>query len=101
MLRAELDRVRHDVNTVRLHAGIGYVTPGDEHDGRGPAIRQARKDGTTVSLRCLVSGRVDLAVFGVDVEFPCPPVTTKVSRPSLVYARSGPNFGPTGNWPNL
>jgi hypothetical protein len=23
-------------NTVRLHAGIGYVTPDDEHEGRGP-----------------------------------------------------------------
>jgi hypothetical protein len=25
-----------------LHAGIGYVTPDDEHEGRGPAIRRAR-----------------------------------------------------------
>ena len=45
VLRAELDRVRNDYNTVRLHAGIGYVTPDDEHEGRGPAIRKARKDG--------------------------------------------------------
>jgi hypothetical protein len=27
-------------NTVRLHAGIGYVTPDDEHEGRGPTIRR-------------------------------------------------------------
>lgn len=26
---------------VRLHEGIGYVTPADEHHGRGYAIRSA------------------------------------------------------------
>jgi putative transposase len=30
---------------VRLHAGIDYVTPDDEHHGRGPAIRRAREKG--------------------------------------------------------
>ena len=45
VLRAELEVVRHDYNTRRLHAGIGYVTPDDEHEGRGPGIRKARKDG--------------------------------------------------------
>jgi hypothetical protein len=45
VLRAELAVVRHDYNTVRLHAAIGYVTPADEHDGRGPRIRAARKRG--------------------------------------------------------
>jgi putative transposase len=45
LLRAELAVVRHDYNTVRLHAGIGYVTPADEHDGRGPRIRAARRRG--------------------------------------------------------
>ncbi len=44
-LTLELDRVRTEYNTVRLHAGIGYVTPDDEHHGRGDAIRQARRDG--------------------------------------------------------
>jgi putative transposase len=44
-LRAELAIVRHEYNTVRLHAGIGYVTPADEHDGRGPRIRAARRRG--------------------------------------------------------
>ena len=44
-LDAELARVRDEYNTVRLHAGIGYVTPDDEHDGRGEGIRQARRDG--------------------------------------------------------
>lgn len=45
VLRAELDRIRVHYNTVRLHAAIGYVTPDDEHQGRGPAIRTARRDG--------------------------------------------------------
>lgn len=44
-LAAELDLVRVEFNTVRLHAGIGYVTPDDEHQGRGPAIRKQRRDG--------------------------------------------------------
>ena len=45
VLRAELALVRVEYNTVRLHAGIGYVTPDDEHEGRGPAIRRARRVG--------------------------------------------------------
>lgn len=45
VLEAELERVRHDYNAVRLHQGIGYVTPNDEHEGRGDAIRQARIEG--------------------------------------------------------
>lgn len=44
-LDAELARVRTEYNEVRLHAGIGYVTPDDEHYGRGDALRQARRDG--------------------------------------------------------
>jgi putative transposase len=44
-LEAELDRVRTEYNTVRLHAGIGYVTPDDEHEGRGDQLRKARADG--------------------------------------------------------
>jgi putative transposase len=45
MLDRELARVRHQYNTVRLHAAIGYVTPDDEHHGRGPQIRRARAAG--------------------------------------------------------
>ena len=30
---------------MRLHAAVGFVTPDDEHSGRGDAIRQARRDG--------------------------------------------------------
>ena len=45
VLRAELDVIRPHWNGVRLHAGIGYVTPDDEHEGRGPAIRKAREAG--------------------------------------------------------
>lgn len=44
-LNVELEAIRHQYNTVRLHAAIGYVTPDDEHQGRGPAIRHARRQG--------------------------------------------------------
>lgn len=46
-LDIELGHVRAGYNSVRLHASIGYVTPDDEHEGRGEAIRQARRDGLT------------------------------------------------------
>ncbi len=35
VLRAELEAQRTHYNTVRLHAGIGYVTPDQEHRGEG------------------------------------------------------------------
>jgi transposase InsO family protein len=44
-LDTELARIRTEYNTVRLHASIGYVTPDDEHHGRGPTIRRARAAG--------------------------------------------------------
>lgn len=44
-LRAEIAVVREHYNTVRLHQGIGYVTPDDEHEGRGETIRKAREAG--------------------------------------------------------
>jgi putative transposase len=44
-LDTELARVRNEYNTIRLHASIGYVTPDDEHHGRGPDIRRARAAG--------------------------------------------------------
>jgi len=44
-LDSELARIRGEYNTVRLHASIGYVTPDDEHHGRGPGIRRARAAG--------------------------------------------------------
>jgi putative transposase len=43
VLHAELARGRY--KGVRLHAGIGYVTPDDEHSGRGAQIRTARRQG--------------------------------------------------------
>ena len=45
VLAVELDRARRHYNTVRLHEAVGYVTPNDEHEGRGDKIRQARRDG--------------------------------------------------------
>src|SRR5699024_7612889 len=44
-LPAELPEIRSHYNGVRLHEGLGYVTPDDEHEGRGEQIRQARRDG--------------------------------------------------------
>ena len=58
VLRAELVVIRERWNGVRLHAGIGYVTPNDEHEGRGPAIRKAREAGLeTARLRRLAYHR--------------------------------------------
>lgn len=51
VLEAELARVRTEYNTVRLHEAIGYVTPDDEHEGRGEAIRQARREGLAQAHR--------------------------------------------------
>ncbi|MGH3519336.1 MAG: integrase core domain-containing protein, partial [Haloechinothrix sp.] len=48
-LRAELEIARAHYNGVRLHQGIGYVTPNDEHEGRGEAIREARHAGLETS----------------------------------------------------
>lgn len=45
VLRTELDAQRAHYNAVRLHAGIGYVTPDQEHRGEGAAVRAARRDG--------------------------------------------------------
>lgn len=45
VLDTELHRIQTEYNTTRLHASIGYVTPDDEHHGRGPAIRRARTAG--------------------------------------------------------
>jgi len=44
-LRSELAVTRVHYNTIRLHAGVGYVTPEDEHQGRGETIRKARQAG--------------------------------------------------------
>ena len=37
--------MRLEYNGMRLRASIGYVTPDDEHEGRGDAIRRERRDG--------------------------------------------------------
>lgn len=49
VLAAELERVRVHHNGTRLHEAIGYVTPNDEHEGRGDAIRAARTDGMRIA----------------------------------------------------
>ena len=45
VLRAELEHQRNHYNTVRLHAGIGYVTPDQEHNGHADTVRAARRHG--------------------------------------------------------
>ncbi len=56
-LEAEPDRLRTFYNTVRLHEGIGYVTPDDEHHGRGQAIRAARRAGLKAAHQARVAAR--------------------------------------------
>lgn len=69
-LRAELAVVREHYNGVRLHAGIGYVTPNDEHEGRGEQIRKAREAGLEQArLRRLArhrAARDDTTIQGPD-----------------------------------
>ncbi len=58
LLRTELAVARDHYNTVRLHQGIGYVTPDDEHEGRGHTIRKARQAGLEAArLRRLATHR--------------------------------------------
>jgi transposase InsO family protein len=56
-LELELDRVRTEYNSVRLHASIGYVTPDDEHEGRGEGIRQARIRGLAAARQARIDYR--------------------------------------------
>jgi len=53
----ELHLVRAGYNGLRLHAGIGYVTPGDEHEGRGDQIRQQRRVGLAAARLARISYR--------------------------------------------
>lgn len=45
VMTRELEIRRAHYNAVRLHEGIGYVTPDDEHHGRGQIIRDTRTTG--------------------------------------------------------
>ena len=56
-LEAALAQVRVEYNTVRLHAGIGYVTPDDEHHGRGAQIRKVRREGMRAARRARIAYR--------------------------------------------
>ncbi|MGH3800921.1 MAG: integrase core domain-containing protein [Pseudonocardiaceae bacterium] len=56
----ELDRLRLPDNTVRLHEGVGYVTPEDEHHGPGTAIRAARRAGLDAAHHTRVAPRRQL-----------------------------------------
>lgn len=56
-LAAELEDRKEHYNTVRLHEGVGYVTPEDEHYGRGEAIRAARRRGLAQAHRARVAAR--------------------------------------------
>lgn len=56
-LEAELELARAEYNRVRLHAGIGYVTPDDEHEGRGPQIRKARREGLRAAREARIAYR--------------------------------------------
>jgi putative transposase len=59
-LEAELDRIRPFYNKIRLHQGLLYVTPDDEHHGRGDAIRAARRAGLARAHEARVAYRRQL-----------------------------------------
>jgi putative transposase len=59
VLEAELEAARIEYNTVRLHAGIGYVTPDDEHEGRGPQTRKKRREGMHAARAARIAYRRD------------------------------------------
>lgn len=40
-----------------VHASIGYVTPEDEHTGRGETVRQARRDGLIAARQARIDYR--------------------------------------------
>jgi transposase InsO family protein len=44
-VEAEIAAFIEDYNEVRLHQGIGFVTPAERHDGRHEAILEARRQG--------------------------------------------------------
>ena len=56
-LKTSLEAVRHDYNTIRLHAGLGYVTPDDEHQGRGDQVRKHRREGLEQARRARITYR--------------------------------------------
>jgi putative transposase len=56
-LERELDRIRPFYNTIRLHQGLGYVTPEDEHTGRAATIRAARRAGLQAAHEARVAFR--------------------------------------------
>lgn len=56
----ELDRIRLFYNTIRLHQGLQYVTPEDEHTGRGDAIRAARRAGLQAAHEARIAARRQL-----------------------------------------
>ncbi|MCL1900577.1 MAG: integrase core domain-containing protein [Promicromonosporaceae bacterium] len=57
VMTREMAVIRNHYNTVRLHEGIGYVTPEDEHHGRGQAIRDARAAGMRAAQALRVATR--------------------------------------------
>jgi putative transposase len=56
-LEAALEQRRIEYNTIRLHAGIGYVTPDDEHEGRGAQIRKRRREGMIAARAARIASR--------------------------------------------
>jgi hypothetical protein len=56
-MRRELAALKDRYNRVRLHEAIGYVTPEDERQGRGPTLRKARQDGLQAARRNRIATR--------------------------------------------
>jgi hypothetical protein len=85
VLRAELAVVREHHNSGRLHAGIGYVTPNDQHQGRGAAIRKARQAG----LEQAGCGASPTIAPIPSLTRPSTPSTTCPRSPAMLANRSG------------
>jgi transposase InsO family protein len=56
-MRLELAALKDRYNQVRLHEALGYVTPEDEHHGRGPQLRKARRDGLNAARHNRITTR--------------------------------------------
>ncbi len=83
-LEAELERVRAEYNTVRLHASLGYVTPDDEHQGRAEAIRGRRDVGLALARLQTLQTRDTNGAPRHDIP-PAIPISSPTGRGTILF----------------